>query len=82
MCRESTLIRRANLCRLVRTPVPVYGRSHDTGLGNPALEFIYRRLKIEGIHAQQVGPALNTLLLSDADDVEVPAALLLGTLER
>ena len=46
------------------------------------MDLLDTRLKIEGIHAQEDGPALNVLLVSDADDIEVPAALLLGTLDR
>ena len=44
------------------------------------MDLLDTRLKIEGIHAQEDGPALNVWLVSDADDVEVPAALLFGTL--
>jgi hypothetical protein len=46
------------------------------------MDLLDTRLKIEGIHAQEVGPALNVLFVSDADDAEVPAALLRGTLDR
>lgn len=47
-----------------------------------SIELIDAPFKIEGIHAEEQDKALKLWLVSDADDVNTPAALLLGTLER